>query len=100
MRREFLRRANDEAGHQGMERTLDRLKTMGYWVGMATTVYECVVSCNICQKAKLTIPTRAPLLNTHLVDLYKCYKYVDVLEVPPCSEGNKYLLVIEDSLSK
>ena len=35
------------AGHQGTEKTLDRLKRMAYWVGMAkaTELY-----CNMCQQ--------------------------------------------------
>ena len=30
IKQEFLEQAHDEAGHQGVERTLDRLKKMAY----------------------------------------------------------------------
>ena len=99
MKAEFLERAHDKGGHQGVEKTLDRLKMIAYWVGMQLAVTEYVNSCDRCQKAKLPLPTRAPLLNTPLGRPLQMLQ-VDVLEVPISSEGNRYLLVIEDSFSK
>ena len=99
MKEEFLEQAHDEAGHQGVERTLDRLKRMAYWVGMTTTVNEYVNSCDKCQKVKLSLPTQAPLLNTPCGRPLQMMQ-VDVLEVPLSLDGNKYLLVVEDTFSK
>ena len=99
MKREYLECAHDEAGHQGVERTLDRLKRMAYWVGMTVSVNEYVNSCEKCQKVKLPLPTRAPLLNTPWGRPLQMMQ-VDVLEIPLSSKGNRYLLVIEDSFSK
>ena len=98
MKAEFLERAHDKGGHQGVEKTLDRLKMIAYWVGMQLAVTEYVNSCDRCQKAKLPLPTRAPLLNTPLGRPLQMLQ-VDVLEVPISSQGNRYLLVIEDSFS-
>ena len=99
MKAEFLECAHDKGGHQGLEKTSDKLKMIAYWVGMQLAVTEYVNSCDRCQKAKLPLPTRAPLLNTPLVRSLEMLQ-VDVLEVPISSEGNSYLLVIEDSFSK
>ena len=95
MKAQFLERAHDKGGHQGVERTLDRLKMIAYWVGMQLSVTEYVNSCNRCHKAKLPLPTRAPLLNTPIGRPLQMLQ-VDVLEVPISSEGNRYLLVLED----
>ena len=66
---------------------------------MVTTVNEYVNSCDNCQKSKLSLPTRAPLLNTPYGKPLQMVQ-VDVLEVPLSSDGNRYLLVIEDSFTK
>ena len=98
MKREILSQVHDEAGHQGMERTLSRLKLVGYWVNMASDVVNYVASCEVCQKAKLPLPTRAPLQYTPIGRTMQLFQ-VDVLEVPLSSKGNRYL-VAEDAFSK
>ena len=70
---------------------------IAYWVGMQLAVTEYVNSCDRCQKAKLPLTTRAPLLNTPLGRPLQMLQ-VDVLEVPISSVGNRYLLVIEDPM--
>ena len=99
MKMEILSQVHDEAGHQGMERTLSRLKLVGYWVNMASDVVNYVASCEVCQRAKLPLPTRAPLQNTPMGRTMQMFQ-VDVLEVPISSKGNRYLLVAEDAFSK
>ena len=53
-----LRSCHDiiSAGHQGTERTLDRLKRMTYWVGMVKATELYCWSCNVCQQSKLPMP--------------------------------------------
>ena len=96
MEMEILSQVHDEAWHQGMERTLCRLKLVGYWVNMASDVANYVASCEVCQRAKLPLPTRAPLQNTPMGRTMQMF-LVDVLEVPISSKGNRYLFVAEDS---
>ena len=86
MKREYLECAHDEAEHQGVERAPDRLKIMAYWVGMTVSVNEYVNSCEKCQKAKLPLPTRVPLLNTPWGRPIQMMQ-VDVLELPLSSKG-------------
>ena len=66
---------------------------------MATTVNEFVNSCDKCQRVKLSLPTQAPLLNTPCGRPLQMIQ-VDVLEVPLSLEGIRYLLVVENTLSK
>ena len=77
MKAEFLERAHDKGGNQGVE----KIENDSYWVGMQLAVTEYVNSCDRCQKAKLPLPTRAPLLNTPLGRTLQMLQ-VDVLEVP------------------
>ena len=75
-----------------MERTLDRLKKMAYWAGMSTTVNE-VPKSQVITSYSSTLaksPCGRPLQMMQ----------VDVLEVPLSVEGNRYLLVVEDTFSK
>ena len=51
------------AGHQGSDKTLERLKQEAYWVGMAKDVERHCRECIKCQQAKQTKPQRAPLIN-------------------------------------
>lgn len=64
MKERILFEAHDQAGHQGMDKTLNRLKSVGFWVGINTDVVSYVASCEVCQKAKLPLPCKAPLINT------------------------------------
>ena len=41
------------AGHLGRLKTLEKLKEVPYWVGMAVKTQEYCKSCNSCMKAKL-----------------------------------------------
>ena len=100
MYRDLLCQAHDDAGHQGTERTLSHLKDLAYWVNMSSDVNEYVRSCQkTCQKAKLSVPTKAPLINTPIGRTMQPLQ-VDVLEVPVSSKGNRYLLVVEDLFKK
>ena len=62
-RRAMLIRNHDmpSAGHQGVERTLDRVRKEDYWVNMAKDVERHCRECTKCQQAKLPAPVKAPL---------------------------------------
>ena len=64
MKRDLLCQAHDDAGHQGVDRTISRLKCMAFWVRMPSDVHDYVTSCEVCQRAKLALPTKVPLVNT------------------------------------
>ena len=61
-----------------MERTWSRLKLVGYWVNMASDVVNYVASCEVCQKAKLPLLTKAPLQTTPMGRTMQLFQ-VDVL---------------------
>ena len=80
MKQEFLSQAHDDSSHQGIERTLTRLKSRYFWVGIGSDVNDYVTSCETCQKAKLPLPVKAPLVNTPIGRPLQLLQ-VDVLEV-------------------
>ena len=87
------------AGHQGSERTLQRLRQEAYWVSMAKDVERHCRECTKCQQAKLPMPQRAPLTNVPIGRPWEMIA-VDILEVPISSNNNRYLLVVQDYFTK
>ena len=51
------------SGHQGVEKTLQRLKRTAYWIGMAKDTELYCRSCMVCQRSKLPMPTPVPMTN-------------------------------------
>jgi hypothetical protein len=89
-------------GHQGMNRTYNRLKQYVNWEGMKGDVENFIKKCEKCQKNKLTqCHTRMPLTltDTPSVVFEKCV--VDLVgPFSPSQEGNRYILTVQDDLSK
>ena len=98
---EILRSCHDiiSAGHQGTGKTLDRLKRVAYWVGMAKATELYCRSCEVCQQSKLPMPVAVPMTNVPIGRAWQMLA-VDVLEVPMSSHGNRYLLVLQDYFTK
>ena len=69
------------SGHQGQDRTLQKLRLDAYWVGMSHDVAEHCLTCTTCQQAKLPAPTKAPLVSLPVGRPWEMLA-VDVLEVP------------------
>ena len=101
LKREALQRNHDapSAGHQGVEKTLQRLKQEVFWADMAKDVNQYCSQCVVCQQAKLSTPTPAPMTNIPIGRPWKMIA-VDVLEVPRSVNNNIYLLVIQDYFTK
>ena len=99
MKIRVLSLVRDEAGHQGLKKTLSRLKLVAYWVNMASDVVEYVTSCEVCQRGKLALTVKSPLQNTPIGRTMQMLQ-VEILETPMNVNGNKYLLVGEDAFSK
>ena len=87
------------AGHQGQEKTLQRLRLDTYWVGMASDVNKHCQNCTLCQQAKLSSPPKAPLVSLPVGRPWEMLA-IDVLEVPISTRGNCYLLVVQDYFTK
>ena len=87
------------AGHQGREKTLERLRQQAYWVNMSQDVEKHCSECQTCQRSKLPRPTRAPLVSVPIGNPWQMVA-VDILEVPVSCKGHRYLLVVQDYFTK
>jgi len=87
------------AGHQGVDKTLHRLRREAYWVNMAGDVETYCRQCTRCQQCKAPAPIRAPLTSVPIGKPWQMIA-VDILEVPVSRHNNRYLLVIQDYFTK
>ncbi|KAL5505959.1 hypothetical protein EMCRGX_G007511 [Ephydatia muelleri] len=86
-------------GHQGWQKTLHKLRREAYWVNMAQDADQHCRECNICQRTKPTAPKRATLINIPVGRPWQMVA-VDILEVPVSSNSNRYILVVQDYVTK
>ena len=87
------------AGHMGAQKTLERVRQEAYWINMARDVEKHCRECEVCQKSKLTKPTRAPLVNVPIGRPWQMVA-IDILQVPLSNRNNRYLLVVQDYFTK
>ena len=87
------------AGHQGVEKTLTRLRQEAFWPNMHNDVKEFCKNCVLCQRSKLPNLTPAPLTSMPIGRSWEMIA-VDILEVPMSTNGNRYLMVVQDYFTK
>ena len=87
------------AAHLGIEKTTARIRQVGYWVGMLNDIDKYCRECTVCQRTKPALPTNAPLTNVPIGKPWEMVA-VDILEVPISRYTNRYLLVIQDYMTK
>jgi hypothetical protein len=89
-------------GHQGIQRTYERLKLYVSWPNMFKDVEAYIRKCPVCQLNKQTLPkVKADLQITDTQEQPWDKIYLDI--VGPFSmsvKGNKYLFTCQDNLSK
>ena len=56
------------AGHQGPDRTLERLHQEAHWVNMASDVEKHCRKCTTCQQAKPQAPQRVPIVSRSVLN--------------------------------
>jgi hypothetical protein len=89
-------------GHAGMNKTYKRPRYFVKWNGMKDDVENFIQKCEKCQKSKMTqCHTRLPLTvtDTPSTVLKKC-TIVIVGPLSPSMTGNRYILTVQDELSK
>jgi len=88
-------------GHQGLERTLNRIRMNHTWPGITKDVEKYISKCEYCQKNKTFKKAKAPLKITDTPDkpFEKCA--LDIVgPLTITSTGNKYILTFQDNLTK
>jgi len=102
-KQQILREYHDAplGGHQGVTRTLNRIRLTHNWTGITKDVEEYIVKCEFCQKNKLSRKTKMPLILTETSSkpFEKCaLDIVGPLNIT--TSGNKYLLTFQNDLTK
>ena len=88
-------------GHQGVLRTYKKIKSRYSWKGMLGDIRKYVSRCPVCQKSKPDGSVKMPLQVTTTSDYIFEKITVDIVgPLPVTHRGNKYLLTIQDDLSK
>jgi hypothetical protein len=89
-------------GHQGVQRTYDRLKLYVTWPGMFQDVEIYIKNCVTCQRNKYTGPyTKAPFQETDTQYQPWDKIYLDIVgPLNMTEDGYKYILTCQDNLSK
>jgi len=88
-------------GHQGVTRTLNRIRLQHNWRGITKDVEEYINKCEYCQKNKLSRKTKMPLIITDTCTrpFEKCV--LDIVgPLTVTINGNKYILMFQDNLTK
>jgi len=88
-------------GHQGIERTIKRIRLQHNWKGLRKDVERYIARCESCQKNKITQKNKVPLIITDTPNkpFEKCA--LDIVgPLTITNSGNKYLLTFQDNLTK
>ena len=89
------------AGHQGFQRTYEKLSKNYYWHSMREDVMKYVQSCDTCQRNK--VPTKSPaglLRPLPIPDERFKDIAIDFMDLPLSKEGNDSAMLIVDRLTK
>jgi transposase InsO family protein len=93
---------NPLSGHQGIKRTLDRIKVNFFWRGMTADVRKYVRTCPICQKYKSFGTRSTPAIPLGIISISRKpweKVFIDMMQFPEYN-GYKYLLIVQDSLTR
>lgn len=88
-------------GHQGVSRTIKRIKRRFFWDGISKDVAEFVKRCKSCQINKASKNPKIPMKISSISSKPFERVYLDVVGPLPSSySGKRYLLTFQDDLTK
>jgi hypothetical protein len=86
-------------GHQGIQRTYERIKLYVSWPNMKSEIEEYIKNCNVCQRNKVKTRQELEITDTQSEPWNKIA--LDILGPLPLSENNyRYILTCQDNLTK
>jgi hypothetical protein len=101
LRTDVCRYFHDEAGHPGVQRTLQAVTQYFYWPNMSRFVAQYVSSCSACQAAKGSNRLPAGFVEPHVLPEEPAAEWtVDFIDLPRSAEGHNCLLVWTERVSK
>ena len=83
------------AGHQGIERKVEKVKSRYYWRGISTDVSAYVKRCMYCnQNRKATVSARHPMLSYHAGSRMERVHLDFIGPLPRTERGNEHILMM------
>lgn len=92
---------SSHAGHTGRDVTVQRVKSLFYWKGMAKDIQAYIRACAVCQRCKYDTATSPGLLQPFPIPegIWMDIS-MDFIDGLPLSDGKSVILVVVDRLSK
>ena len=106
LREKVLKELHDECGHQGIAKTLDRVRDRFYWPYLRDDVKRWLRKCEPCAVGKDFLPNeaKAPMVKTvswMQSPFEKLSIEIDVFgPLPESQDGMKYILMLEDYFTR
>ncbi|KAG6438941.1 hypothetical protein O3G_MSEX000349, partial [Manduca sexta] len=103
MREKILKEFHDAptAGHQGVERTFNRISRNYYFVGMRKYITDYLKNCEECQRYKASNQKPAGLLQTPVLHQRGEVLAIDLFgPLPDGEHGEKWVLLVEDTATR
>ena len=101
LRAQVCRFFHDEAGHPGVQRTLQAVTRYFYWSNMSRFITRFVTSCSACQASKGSNRLPAGFAEPHVLPNEPAAEWsVDFVDLPRSADGHNWLLVWTERVSK
>ena len=97
---EVLRGAHEDNGHQGIERTTQKINEMYTWIGKYRDIRSYIRRCETCSKAKELC--KKPKIRMGSLSAKKplAILFIDFMTVDKASDGRESILVMSDAYTK
>ena len=93
--------ADPGAGHMGVKRTVERIRTRAYWLRMTETVKRFCEKCEQCQKKKNPAKSPKAPMKTYVSGTPNERVQIDILgPLVESYTSNKYIIVLTDCFTK
>jgi len=86
--------------HQGIARTYQAIRQHYFWERMQTDIKQYISTCTPCLKANRTVMDRQPLQEYSIPARPFERIHMDLIQQPLPSQGNHYILTMQDAFSK
>uniref|UniRef100_A0A3B3WQN0 Gypsy retrotransposon integrase-like protein 1 n=1 Tax=Poecilia mexicana TaxID=48701 RepID=A0A3B3WQN0_9TELE len=95
-----LRSLHDDHGHQGVERTLQLIRSRFYWPNMHSDVEQWCKNCERCVVSKALLPKVKTYMGTIKASRPNEILAIDFTVLEPATDGRENVLVMTDVFSK
>ena len=100
LKEKVLRSLHDDLGHQGIERTLQLIRTRFYWPRIHADVEKWIKCCKRCTLAKMPQPCICTPIGSLLAAQLLEVLAVDFTILEPATDGRENVLVMMDVFTK